>query len=404
MSPSGRSPGWSVTAAAVRASGNTPASTASGSIARRTPPRRRPTEIQISVGQPHEAVRGDQDDYHEAETDQGVEALVEGEPEYVDAAREDADENEEDGAHEGADRVAQAAEHGDDEDVDGAGEVHDAGRDVAPVPGAQDSGDPGDKATDGEEGDPVESHAVAEGLHPARVVADPLEGEPQLGSDEVAQAEVHRHGGADAHVVEGRRVLARLARGTQDLGESDVAAEDLIVLEDDVEEANGQGQGQHQEVDPVGTGGDRPEDSPQERRERERHEGGGDRRQRESDLGACCGRGRRQRGDGEHVGGEPGQRRLGKRDHPAVAGHEDQAEGGDAQDDRVRRDGEDPEAGRHQRIDGEDGKARQARHALAAAQPPRRGSPERAHAGRPKRPCGRTARTPAMITKVRKIE
>ena len=148
---------------------------------------------------------------------------------------------------------------------------------------------------------------VAQGGHPARVVSDPLEGQPQLGSDDVAQPQVQEGGRDEAHVVEDGRVLARLARRPQDLGEPDVAAEDVVVLQDEVEEAHREGKREHQEVDPVGPRGDRPEERTGKRCQDDGNHRSEDRREREPDGRARRRRARLERRHGQHVGGEPRQ-------------------------------------------------------------------------------------------------
>ena len=81
--------------------------------------------------------------------------------------------------------------------------------------------------------------AVAKRSHAPRIVADALEGQAKLRSDDVAQTEVGGDCGCQADVIEERWVLTGLACGAEDPSKADVPAKDVVVLQDDVEEAHG---------------------------------------------------------------------------------------------------------------------------------------------------------------------
>src|ERR1700682_1742255 len=90
-----------------------------------------------------DAVRGEQHDDQEAQTDQQAKAVAVEPDRHQEIQREGAQQDKNQGADEGTDRTADAADNGDDENVDGPLDADRSGRDLPIVPDLQDAAERG---------------------------------------------------------------------------------------------------------------------------------------------------------------------------------------------------------------------------------------------------------------------
>ena len=249
--------------------------------------------------------------------------------------------------------------------------------------------------------DAVQRDDVAERRHAHVLVPDPLERDAERGPHDVADQAVDDEGGTERDVVEavavGDDVADEARRVAVDAADPREAG-DHGHLADEVEGDHRERQRDHQEVDPEAARGDRAEDHPEQRRAQKRK----DERERRvpaerQALGLAAAP-----ADGDHVpdheAGRAHQRGLRERDHPAVGGEEDEAGGGDPDDEDLRQDRVDPVVVEDQRAERDDDQRADRDHAL------RRLLGLERHASLPKSPCGRTASTSASRANVTTIE
>src|SRR3546814_2225346 len=100
-----------------------------------------------------------------------------------------------DGADEGADRMAQAADDGDDQDVDHHVDADRAGRDAPVEPHQQHAAGAGYEAGEEIGGDAVQGDVEADGAHAPGVVADRLQAEAEGRAGGVDDGEKEEGGG-----------------------------------------------------------------------------------------------------------------------------------------------------------------------------------------------------------------
>src|SRR3546814_1290569 len=154
-----------------------------------------------AVPQAEKSVRREQHDQQEGQADHRVEALA---VDQVDG--EVLQQDESDGADEGADRMAQAADHGDDQDVDHHVDADRARRNAPVEPHHQHAAGAGDEAGQEVGGDTVQGDVEADGAHAPRIVADRLQAEAEGRAGAVGHGEQEERRDREAQVVEGRRV------------------------------------------------------------------------------------------------------------------------------------------------------------------------------------------------------
>src|SRR6266478_1709754 len=130
-----------------------------------------------SFPEPDHAVRRPEHDGEEAEADQQPEAIAV-EPELdQEIEREGAQDDEDEGADEGANGAGDAADHGDDQDVDAGADADRAGRDLPVVPDLQHAAEAGDKGGEGIGCDAMRIGVEAKRRHAAGIVAHALQRE-----------------------------------------------------------------------------------------------------------------------------------------------------------------------------------------------------------------------------------
>src|SRR6266545_2349752 len=125
------------------------------------------------------AVRRPEYDGEEAEADQQPEAIAV-EPELdQQIEREGAQDDEDEGADEGANRAGDAADHGDNQDIDAGSDADRAWRDLAVVPDLQHAAERGDKGREGVGRNAVRVDIEAERRHAAGIVPHALQREAE---------------------------------------------------------------------------------------------------------------------------------------------------------------------------------------------------------------------------------
>src|ERR1700750_400013 len=123
------------------------------------------------------AVRRPEHDDEKADADQETKAVAVETDLDQEVERKGTQDDEDEGADEGADGTGDAADHGDDQDVDAAFDRDRAGRDLPVVPDLEHAGERCDKRGECVGRDPVRVDIEAERGHAARIVAHALQGE-----------------------------------------------------------------------------------------------------------------------------------------------------------------------------------------------------------------------------------
>src|SRR5580692_8139281 len=139
-----------------------------------------------TLPQSDDAVRGEQHDDEEAETDQQAEAIAVEPDRDQEIEREGAQQDKNKGADEGTDRTGDAADHGDDENIDRPFDPDRARRDLPVVPDLQNAAERCHKGGERIGGDAVRVDVEPECRHAARIVADALQGQPERCAREIA--------------------------------------------------------------------------------------------------------------------------------------------------------------------------------------------------------------------------
>ena len=237
---------------------------------------------------------------------------------------------------------------------------------------------------------------VAEGAHPDRVVPRSLEREPEGRASEIEDAHEREHRDRQRDVIEGRRVRDGVAEETRQFNVVHApVTRELGHLAEEVEDHDPEREGDHQEVDPLAARRDRAEDQADDDSSDDSDQDREPRidRRRDPPVGGDQVRHREPR-DPEHA-------HLGERDHAAVAREEDHAHRHQPEPEGLRQEHAIEEVGEDQR------REQQHRGHESHAQPPESGHAARgggAHAGLPKSPYGRTARTATTSPNVSRIE
>ena len=117
--------------------------------------------------------------------------------------REGAQEDENEGADERANRTGDAAHDGDNQDVDAAFDRDRARRNLPVVPDLEHAAERGDKGCEGIGRDAVRIDVEAERGHAARIVAHALQREAERCAREVEHREIAERRGGEDQVVEG---------------------------------------------------------------------------------------------------------------------------------------------------------------------------------------------------------
>ena len=255
---------------------------------------------------------------------------------------------------------------------------------------------------------------VADRFHASRIVAHALQRQPERRPRDIDDRHVAERRKEQDQVIERQRLLPVDAESDRrrDRGEAGKAVENRPVLQSQIEERRGDRERDHDRVDALGARRQHAGERAESNRDDDRDRSGDPPRPEQADGG--------QRAHAEHcdhVAGDAGDRHLRQADHAAIAGEEHQRQRDDAEDHRpadhldeheVR---DDRRQDDHHDAEQQDGGV--ARHplregaaALGAGDLDRRafGGLQQRHGQRlPNSPCGRTASTITMITKVETV-
>jgi hypothetical protein len=296
-----------------------------------------------------------------------------------------------DRADPGALEPVEPADDGDDQYVDGLRKRNRARRDAGVPPDGEDPGERGHERAEPERERAQEQDVVAERAHARGVVADSLDREPERRAHDVAKEEIDGRGDAERDVKEPGRFLERIPDDVRALDAVHPAeARELSHLSEEEVDEDGECERDHEEVDPMAAACDRPEEETDHGRRHNREERGDPGIQ--GHVGASVSRGE----VGHREPCDPVKSDLAQGHHPRVPGEEDQADGRDAEPERLRDDSAQVEVAEEERAECEDGEGGHAR-------PPAKG-PHECHAGLPKSPSGRTASTSTRSPKMRSTE
>ena len=226
-----------------------------------------------------------------------------------------AQQHEEQRADEGADGVADAAQHGDHQDVDDRADVDGPRRDAPVEPDIEDAAQRGDEAGEAVGDHPVQIDVEAQRVHAPRIVADGLERDAEGGARDIEHRAIAQHRHRQAEIVERQGIAPVDPQQHRRLqpGEAAMAVEDRVVLPGEIEEGDPDGERDHDRIDAAGAHRDEADEQRQDD-----GDGDGKRNRRpprpvQAEMGAV------HPDDRDHVAGGAGDRHLREGNHAAIA-------------------------------------------------------------------------------------
>src|SRR6266700_5626394 len=179
-----------------------------------------------------DAVRREQHDDKKAETDQQAEAIAVEPDRHQEIQREGAQQHENQGADERADRTRDAADDGDDQNVDRPLDADRARRDLPIVPDLQNAGERGQEGGERIGRHPVCIDVEPERRHAAGIVAHALERQPERRARDIADSAIAKGRDHEDQIIERdiRAAVDAPEMWCDDAVDTGVAVEDGPVL------------------------------------------------------------------------------------------------------------------------------------------------------------------------------
>src|SRR6266581_182423 len=288
----------------------------------------RPGSAAPALPKPDNAVRGEQHDDEEAETNEQPEAIAVEPDRDQKIQRERAQQDKNQGADEWTDRTGDAADDGDDENVDRPLDADRTRRDLPVVPDLQNAAERSHEGGERIGGDAVRVDVEPKRRHAARIVAHALQSQPERRAREIAdRAEAERRD-HEYHIIE-RDIRAPVdapEMRRDDAVDAGVAVENDPILVGEVVKGRCNRQRDHDRVDALGAHRERAADGAEQRRQGERHRRRKPPGPSEADVRIPAGA-----EDRRHVAGKARDRQLLQADHAGIAGQEHQAQRNDAE-------------------------------------------------------------------------
>ena len=220
--------------------------------------------------------------------------------------------------------MAQSPDDRNDKDVDSRSDSDGPGRNLPRLPSQEDAAHPGEKCGECVSRDSMRRCVVAERRHSSLIVADSLQREAERRACNVKHGEIGNARPEKREVVEGNRAapIDTEKHGRQNAVESGKTVENRIVLTREIEERGSDRERDHDRVYAFGSHREPARESAERDGDAQRNRDRNIPRPAQRDAGDRAWAQYRQQ-----VSRAPGDRHLGKTDHPAVATQKNEAEG-----------------------------------------------------------------------------